>query len=292
MGRGFRPLSAQPLEPLLLRAAFAWVVWISLPNSLPYDAQPAPNGLAQWLDLTALAEPQVYSAARWGCAAALMIYVFGRGMRLVLPMLTLFHTAVFTLKNSQGAIHHSFQIISLILLAQTIVYYWPRLKQRQDIAIYASQQVIAGIYVVAALSKILMSELKWIWDSPNLAVQIIKTNEGNYYNRLDTSYLEAPGFAIAEWICANPWLARPLLGGGLILELFAFLALWNRRWALGIGLGLIAMHEGIHIMMGLHFIYHEYLLLIFLVNPFFWLIAGWQKLRPQTAFLFRFPKVT
>jgi len=70
-------------------------------------------------------------------------------------------------------------------------------------------------------------------------------------------------------------VARLLFGGAFILELGALLALKNRAWACGIGLGLLAMHAGIHLVMHLRFVNHEWLILIFLVNvPWMVMAAG------------------
>jgi len=82
----------------------------------------------------------------------------------------------------------------------------------------------------------------------------------------------------------NPMITRVLMGGGLAIELFAFLALRSRLWALVAGLAIIALHWGIDISMGLFFKYHIALVIIFYLNLPYWigrLIPAGEKLRRQ-----------
>ena len=81
-------------------------------------------------------------------------------------------------------------------------------------------------------------------------------------------------------------ITRVLMGGGLAIELFAFVALRGRLWALGAGLAIIALHWGIDISMGLFFKYHIALVIIFYLNLPYWigrLIPAGEKLPRQSG---------
>lgn len=85
---------------------------------------------------------------------------------------------------------------------------------------------------------------------------------------------------IAVWLVQHPWLTS-IFGGGFFLELFAFLALRNRPWALLIGLAIISFHRSVRWLMRLEFEMHEWLIWIFLVNVpfwFWWTLSGqWRR---------------
>jgi hypothetical protein len=68
----------------------------------------------------------------------------------------------------------------------------------------------------------------------------------------------------------NPNVTRLFLGGGLLIELLAFLLLVNRVWALVVGAFILALHWGIDLTMGLNFKYQMAVVAIFLVNVPFW----------------------
>jgi len=83
------------------------------------------------------------------------------------------------------------------------------------------------------------------------------------------------------WLAEHPWTTRLFFSPGLFLELLAFVALWGRRPAAFIGMGLLIMHYVIGIVMGLRFSAHEWLLLIFLVNMPYWIWRGILKVRDE-----------
>ena len=72
--------------------------------------------------------------------------------------------------------------------------------------------------------------------------------------------------------------ARAVFAPGLLLELFAFLALLSRRWALAIGLGLVTLHASIEYMMSLHFPLFQYSVAIWMINLPFWLVTWGRRL--------------
>lgn len=281
-----------------MRVLFAVTVFLSVRHMLPqpwgpmskphilaaYPGTPEPSGIAHLIPLGWLADEGAGSAVMWLMAAALIAYaaVPLRFLKWPTLLVLLIHNAVFTLNNSQGSTHHGYQIITLVLLAQAAVLWMPDVcrwfKKKPlmptglsigDLWVYYSQLTIASAYVIAAVSKLLRSGVGWIIDSPLIAVQVVKTHSQNYYNHLQTDFADM-GMTYATWIAAHPGLTRVMLTGGLLLELFAFLALIGRRWALAIGAAMVGLHVSISMVMHLHFPQNEQVCLIFLINAPFW----------------------
>lgn len=277
------------LERLIMRVLFAIVVERHVPNSLSHLSLSNPHGIGRLVDLTFLLDPSVFAVCRYLLWAALILYVCRIAWAFVLPYLTLLSIAVGTVINSHGAIAHYLQIVSLVLCAQTAAHFYGLWKQgrggkkqsaaeREDRVVFWSQQAIVATYLVSALTKLLHTSGMWFFQTPMIGVQIIKTTDQDYYDRLDQNAYGS-GVAIAEWIAQHPLLVALVLGSGLLLELTSPLALCGRRWALFYGLSLVIFHESIHRVMKLHFLYNEYLIWIYLVNVPFWVWVGARWLR-------------
>jgi hypothetical protein len=313
----FRPAPVAAWEMFVMRALFAWVVWQTFPVNLHYEEQRFPNGVARWdevwdgFDLTWLWSGHKYEIAwigidgpvtamqliRAGVAICLLIYASGYGLPLVLPLLTAASIIVRTYYNSQGAVHHGCQMVALILFFQTFVvlYFagkratgWIKRKPFKfdnglslwSYFLFYSQGAIAGCYVIAGLTKIVRTGGAWFWNSPYMALEIIKTEKQEYYSHLDESVLGTQT-AYAEWMLNYPNLARVLLSGGVFLELFAIFMLFNRQAALAIGVGMVLFHHVVAIVMELHFRFNEYSCWIFCINLPFWLVLCLRKAQGQ-----------
>ena len=288
---GIKPFA--PYEVIFMRVFFAAAVFFLTfpPERELFATQPKPNGFAQFIDFTFFADPDVYARFEAIAIICLVLYAAGVLHVVALPYLAWFSIATKTLANSQGGISHSYQMISLILLVQAAVavaeFGWALAKGKKvpwfagdrwwnSSGIYYSQLAIAGCYVVAAVTKLLDSGGTWLWNSPHLVKELVKTQRQNFYSTLDPQYAgEVPH---VDWLSSHPMVARLLFSPGLLFELLAFVALLGRRWALGTGLALIALHEGIRFFMGLKFTNFEACLTIFFINVPFWIAAGWKKL--------------
>jgi len=290
-------------EAFLMRLFFAWVVYDKTFPTLKekFTGQPQPNGIAQWFDLTFFADPQIYQRLEMFGIGCLVAYVIGFLPVIALPYLAWFSIASKTLANSQGGISHSYQMVSLILLAQAIVAIWrfvgaARNRRNEESsglwrtdnlhdrwAVFYSQIAIAACYVTAGITKLRNSDGAWLWNTPYLVKDLVKTTRQNFYAKLDPQYAGEVDYV--EPILNHPMIARVLFAPGLLLELAAVLALLGRRWSLALGLGLIALHLGIKEVMHLNFLLFELCVLIFLVNPPYWLVQILTKigLAPKPA---------
>jgi len=264
-------------EMFLMRLCMLYPFYRAIGRKLP-NVQPHPNGLAHFFDLTFLAQPAVVQGTMILSIVAAFFYVSGW---LMIPALTVLSVVLIlqgTLINSQGAINHSLQLLTMVVVAQWLVYIYGAVRhlgrhQAHLQAVHWAKIVIAASYVTAAFSKLFASSEFWIARVPYMALQVIKSNLQTYYNRLEVN----PSF-IAEkfpyWVLEFPNVARLFFGAGLALELFAFLALVSRGWALFIGISMLVLHYTIQIIMTLEFRHHVYLLLIFYVNAPWLLYAG------------------
>ncbi len=312
-GTGVR--DAGRLEGFFLRLLFAIVVWRSLEFTVLYPTAPKPVGLAaspalwEWLgwEITRFSDPVFWAQCLTGVKVALAFYVLGYGLPVALPVITLIHIAVRTLNNSQGAAHHGFQMVSLALLAQTLVVWFlaaarcwifVRKKAMPRWAVSGNWTWLwvytiaaaAATYVISVCTKLDESRGQWLQNSPYVATQIVKTYRQNYYNSLDPQFIQGvapatpadadpatapyrhPIPASADWLGRHPDLARLIFGAGFFLEMLVFLAVLDRRAALLFGLSLVSLHGSIAWLMELSFPFNERTVGVFFVNAAGWLI--------------------
>lgn len=275
-----------------MRLLFALVLFWGIFRP-PVAAMPHPHGVAHLVDLTFLADPQVFAVLKSLLIVPLALFVWGRWMAVSLTFITAFWIGSWTLIESQGAIGHGSQIAGLVLLAMWLAYVvGPWLRRREgvwarrpdltldDLAIYWVHQVIAAAYVVAGVSKLTTTGFqlvpflpRWLVRVQYIPVQITKTHEEEYYAFLDPEQLERAQ-VLGDLFALNPDLTRFIFSGGLVLELLAFLLLIDRRWAAGMGVALIMMHVMISLTMNLHFTMNIWVALIFLINVPYWLAQG------------------
>jgi hypothetical protein len=266
-------------EMALMRIAFAAMVWQTVPSFYYQATLSHPTGLAHFLDLTFLMNPEVLGILRGLLTVAVIFYAAGLFMFLSLGIMTFLLAACGSFENSQGAINHSLQPLALVALAQWGVAGWfvvrdHLVSQRPFFPIatvethrwlvHAAKVALVSCYVASAFTKLERSDGQWIQRTPNLAVAIAKTNTKSYLNINEPADHLAK--AVPQLILEHPNLTRLFFGFGFALELFAFLALLGRWPAVLIGVSLILMHDMIARVMDLHFAIFEQLAFIFLLN--------------------------
>lgn len=284
-----QPIRHARWEVLLLRLGLAWITWQTFNEDWRFPTQPHPNGVAHLIDLTFLARDDVSGTAVLIGRAGLIAYVLGLPAVLsLLPPLAL-GIGMFTLKNSQGAIGHSFQVVHLCLLAAWLAGVW-RLRcrwKRQPLPQaftpgqleldWARQALMAG-YVVSALTKLIESGGLWFRDSQYFALHLVKNLDMKFYGTLEENAARLEW--LPEFMMTHPLLSQVFFGLALPLELFAYLGCRNRRLALVFGLGLIAFHFCVKQLTALDFVYNSQLLWLLMVHPAWWLLASWRQPKP------------
>jgi hypothetical protein len=264
------------LELFLMRLGFAALAfWNVKWETRKFLDQPSPNGLANVFDLTWLGKYPPGMGIQGTVIAFLLLYVIGFAPAVGLLPWAFFATLIGTLGNSQGAINHSWQLVTMMGLAQLIVYAWPRpsagrsllLKpdhERHRQAAWAALIVFAASYVVCGVVKVVNSDGMWLARAPWLAVQLYKTHYSHFYDTLEMppQWLQQ----ITETLMQYPNFARLLFGGGLLIELGAFVILISRRWAFVGGIAIVVMHLSISKIMNLNFEAHIVAAVIYLLN--------------------------
>lgn len=269
-----------------MRVLFAWLVWRATPGALIVNGIPAPNGLTRVFDLRFLLDPHFFAIAHTVLAVALMLFALRLLVWLALPVAFFVNVAANAITNSQGAIQHAFQIVSLVLLAQTAAHYyglWRRRRENEerrlleDRAIWWSQQTIVAVYFVAGIIKLFVTKGLWIFQARFIGVSVAKSAYQSFYNNLDQADLEKQ-LAVAHFAAAHGWIIALIAAGGLFLELGSPLMLLNRATAAVFGALLICFHLGLDYSMRLSFIYNQWLLLIFMINLPYWVVTGARKI--------------
>jgi hypothetical protein len=283
--RPFQPQFVSYWEAFLLRLCFAIAVVWGLWPVLAHEKMNSPTGLAYVMDVSIFGGPDAAVWFRPLIIVAAVLYVLDFVRPLGLVLLTAAHVGYNTLHNSQGFTYHGNNIIGLILLAQCgAELYWLGYRivkgrafafaaglTRHAYHLYFAQCAIAAVYVTSAVTKLSKSDGLWLFRSHYLAKSIVKTHRQTFYDNPDGAFAQ-PTVTIAQWLAEHHILTRIVFGAGFFLELFAFLALWNRAWALFIGLSIIAFHFGVEMIMQLDFRVNQLMCLIFLVNIPFWMM--------------------
>ncbi len=276
-------------ERLVMRALFAWLVWKATPGALVVNGIPAPNGIARIIDLHFLLAPQVFAVARLVLAGALVLYVARLIVWLALPVMLFVNLAANAITNSQGAIQHALQIVSLVLFAQTVSHFYGLWRRRageerprlEDRSIWWSQQTIVAVYLVAGITKLIVTKGLWPFQARWIGVSIAKSAYQSFYDTFDKVDLQQQ-LAVANFAADHGWIVALIAAAGLFLELGSPLMLVNRAWAALLGCALLGFHIGLDYSMRLTFIYNQWLLLIFMINAPYWIVTGAQKIfRPR-----------
>jgi len=281
----WEPMRHARWETFLFRAGIAWCAWQTLAGPVSSTAQPRPHGAAVWLDLTFGGNPQVMGVLSPLSGVCLLLYVFRVAVPFTLALPTFLSFATGTLLNSQGAINHTNQIVTLVLFIQWIAAVWSATVRRRkplpeasltddQLAADWTRQAVMSTYVVSAISKLAESHGLWFRDAPYFGLQITKAAGMAKYS--DTGQGHEVQW-LAQFFLDHSWIAAIFIGCALPLELFAFLGLLNRRMALFFGLALFAFHSTVTQMMNLGFTFHKTLLIVLFVNPVWWVVKAFQR---------------
>lgn len=202
----------------------------------------------------------------------ILLALYIADIKMIVSTLSLFMISVliFSIGESNGMWGRN-GLLSLIFLAQFIAYIFHYNGIGLSLSrnrVQFSLQAIAAVYTLAAISKINTSGINWLTDSPNLALQVLKSFNYEYITTGDVSYKVA-GVSQANWIIQHPLLTKILLGGSLISEAFSFLILINKKWAFVYGLLLLSMHIGIKVFMDIFFPTISLPMVAFCINPLY-----------------------
>lgn len=283
----WRPMRHAAWETFLFRLGIAWIAWLTIGGASHKSAQPVPHGMAAWgVDFTWLGDSHLaqWLVPLWAVCLVLYVCNVAPVIFLLPPLIASFGHG--TLGNSSGAIGHTTQLVTLVLLASWLAALWstvcewrgkslPNDFTPSQLGADWTRQVFMSTYVVSAISKLIQSHGLWFQDAPYFGLQIVKAlgmaKYGDYGQGNDVEWL-------AQFMLDHAWLSKLLIGVALPLELFAFLAVLNRRLSLVFGILLYLFHSTVTEVLHLGFVYHKALLLILMVNPLWWLVQGMRRL--------------
>jgi hypothetical protein len=252
----------------------------SLDGGSTFTGQPHPNGVAMFLDLTFLSDDRIEKPLEVATGVSLLLYAFGVPAIFSLAIPCLYTLALYTLFNSQGSIGHTAQAIHLVLLCVWLAgirSFYVRKRQKPlpcefnagQFEMDWARQGLMSVYVVSAITKLWMTQGLWFVSAKYFPLHLVKNNEMEYYDTLNESARHLDW--LPQFLMDRPLVSQIMFGLALPLELFAFLALLNRRIAAVFGIGLIAFHESVTQLTHLSFIFNKLLLLFLFVSPLWWL---------------------
>ena len=252
-------------------AYFWFVVVISV--SINHQSIPYPTGIYSFIDGSLLASKYTVRIFSFFAFVLAVLYVREKWMTATIFLMFLLSLVLFTLEESGGILNRNY-LYTAVFFAQFIAYYRNTERLNEE-RIQFAVQIIAGGYVLAGISKLQQSGIGWITSAPLVSIQIIKGYCFTYFNTGNIKDFE-PGLRHANFILSHRYLAEGLFAGSLTLELFAWIAVINKRSAFIYGLLLLAMHIGISYFMNILIISIVYPMLIFMINPLY-LIYGFVR---------------
>ncbi|MDB4662399.1 hypothetical protein OAE61_02070 [Verrucomicrobiales bacterium] len=265
------------------------------------DAKPGFfTSIRKIFDFTYFSDPDFVKMLPWLVMPALLLYASGVGLPIALPILVWVSIGSRTLFNSQGATHHGFQMLTMVLVAQMCVVFWHckkdwheafgfrKARARNGITFWDqfiryAQIMIVACYVIAGVIKPIKSDGEWFANSHMIGIQLVKTDRQNYYNDLDDVNFNREPVPYAKDMMEHANVSRIFMAMGVLLEIFAFVALFSRSMGLVMGFLFISFHYFNEFLMKLYFYNNEKLVWIFLINIPFWIWWIWQKLRRKRA---------
>src|SRR4029434_10674829 len=108
---------------------------------------------------------------------------------LALPVALFVNLATNAVVNSQGAIQHAAQIVSLVLLAQTVAHFYGLWRRRhgaegtilESRGVWWSQQTIVAVYLLAGIAKLIVTKGLWIFQARWIGVSIAEAAYSTFY---------------------------------------------------------------------------------------------------------------
>jgi hypothetical protein len=287
----------------IMRVGFAITVWFATWHTWrpwainirdAYDIEQA-NGLPALIDLSWLGQPAPTAVLGLLMGVLLVLYALGRWLPGATGGLFLIHALVGGIFASPAGDHHATQVVGLILLGQFAWFLWEKFRpskngegnrlDKASGAVFWSQQMICAGYVISAVSKWVNSGggiipgARWVAQLPNIAVQFEKNRLQAFYDTLEAPISTTINEKAIGLLLNSPGILMAFLALGFYIELLAFLALFNRKASLLMGLGLMGLHAFIFAIMNLPFYYFEAVDLLFFVNVPFWIAVAMGRNR-------------
>jgi hypothetical protein len=237
-----------------------------------FNAQPMPVGICHWFNCAVVTLAPVSYILSALAIALTVLYLLEMRMLIVTFLMSLLAVLVFSIEASNG-LHGRKEGVSMLLIVQFLAYLRYSIADKNfkeattahDIAMFYCVQIVAVIFVLAAISKLEVSGIAWVTDSPTIAVRLLRAL---CMRTIDTGYpvFEQYGRFMVQRIIANPLIVQIGFGMVLVAELFSFCAIFSRRWAWRYGILLVLINIGFIILLGIVISFYFLPILAFLVN--------------------------
>ncbi len=176
----------------------------------------------------------------------------------------------FSLEDSNSDFDRN-TMITGIFFAQFFAYSIKKKYFDFDIEKYRVQfsvQIIAISYTLSAIAKLRTSGLNWVTDGLLMPLQIMKTNYFGYVNDANIEHIHNAHHVI-ELLSKYSVAVMFVLAFTLIIEFFAFVSIFNKKYSFIYGILLMFMHIGIYLVLDVAIKGTYIPMLIFMLNPLF-----------------------
>lgn len=267
-------------EWFCIKLSLVLMVWPTLLYiAFVRTAQPYPDGICRLINCAAWAQEPLRYATVGLLAVLAVLYLAEKKMALTTFLVFVVSVLLFSLEASNG--EKSLRgIHSLFFLAQSLAYLLYAKSDTQSLyaaRIRFSAQFVAAVYLLSAISKWQTAGWGWITESPNMALQVVKSYA---YTTFDTGlpHYAQTGTRIAGWMARHPGAVKAALLCAWLLEAGSFVLLLKKKWAFAYACLLLLMHVGILLAMNIYFPTLIYPLVIFFINPLYLLYLIFKRL--------------
>jgi hypothetical protein len=229
-------------------------------------------GICHWVSFDPLFAPTFQPLLYVLLVVLTLLYVLEKKMLWTTLGMAVLTLVIISQHESSGQFFRATSY-TVILAVQFLAYAAQRFKPEFDLGFYRLQfpvQIIAATYTLAALSKLQVTGLEWVNSGHLFSLQVIK-NEAFRYFDTGNAALMAQAQAKADWFLAHRNLVTMLLSSSLLLELLCPVVLIGLRVRMVYGGLLTAMHLGIYLVMGIVIGGIAFNMIIFFINPMYYL---------------------
>jgi hypothetical protein len=263
--------SYSSLEWKLIKVSFSLIWFLSSISILyKYNFAPSPEGVFKLIPVGFYLSLNTKFFLFFINILLIYCYVFEKYFWWTLLGLSLISLFGFSLEDSNCDFDRN-TMITGIFFAQFFAYSIKKKYFDFDIEKYRVQfsiQIIAVSYTLSGVAKLKASGLNWVTDGLMMPLQIMKTNYFGYVNDANIEHINNAHHVI-ELLSNYSGGVMFVLAFTLIIEFFAFLSIFNKKYSFICGILILIMHIGIYLVLDVA-IKGTYLpMIIFMLNPLY-----------------------
>lgn len=275
--------SYSSIEWKLMKVSFSLIWFLSSLSILyKYNFAPTPEGVFKLIPEGFYLCSNVKFLLFFFNLLLIYCYVFEKYFWWSLLGLSLISLFGFSLEDSNSDFDRN-TMITGIFFAQFFAYSIKKKYLDFDIEKYRVQfsvQIIAISYTLSAIAKLRTSGLNWVTDGLLMPLQIMKTNYFGYVNDANIEHI-INAHHVIELLSKYSVGVMFVLAFTLIIEFFAFISIFNKKYSFIYGILLLIMHIGIYLVLDVAIKGTYIPMLIFMINPLFliWIIIKTFKIK-------------